>query len=62
MATRQGKALGARRRGCSKRHIFIGGVHLIGIGVLGEYLGRVYMETKSRPIYIIRKKFSKRHA
>jgi glycosyltransferase involved in cell wall biosynthesis len=38
---------------------FLGGLQLIGIGVLGEYLGRTYLETKRRPIYVIRKKIKK---
>ncbi len=33
---------------------FLGGLQLIGIGILGEYLGRAYMETKRRPIFLIR--------
>ncbi len=36
--------------------LFFGGVQLIGIGVLGEYLGRTYLESKRRPKYIIKKK------
>lgn len=34
---------------------FLGGMQLVGIGVLGEYLGRTYLESKRRPIYLIRK-------
>jgi len=39
--------------------LFFGGVQLIGIGVLGEYLGRTYLETKKRPRYIIKKQLKK---
>ena len=34
--------------------IFLGGLQLLCIGIMGQYLAKTYMETKRRPVYIVR--------
>lgn len=42
--------------------LFFGSMQLISIGILGEYIGRIYMETKSRPPFLVRRRYGAKMA
>jgi dolichol-phosphate mannosyltransferase len=40
--------------------LFLGGIQMVSIGIVGEYIGRIYTEVKRRPLFLVREVLSRR--
>ena len=40
--------------------LFVGGIIMFSLGIIGEYIGRIYTESKQRPLYFIQDVFEKK--
>jgi dolichol-phosphate mannosyltransferase len=38
--------------------LFLGGIQLLSIGIIGEYIGRIYNASKGRPLYVVKEKIN----